>query len=180
MTDFPATVRTTARMLVPALMLLSLSACREAEEFDYCKNHYEVHAEHADSIGRIDANVDAAGLLSLKLELPAAVFPAGSAGPDADLLAGMLSKPELVYTLDSAQPCSTPTVQVLEASYGVAIEYQSDCGVGNRISQVNVELFELIDGLEEVEVQVKTPATGKHFAISRMCERAIFRLALPH
>ena len=179
MTDFPATVRTAALALGSGLVLLSLSACGDAQEFDYCKNHYEVHGDHADSIGRFDANVDAAGLLSLKLQLPAAVF-AADGGPDAGLLAGMLSKPELVYTLESAQPCSTPTVQVLEASDGIAIEYQSECGVGNRISQVNVELFELIDGLEEVEVQVNTPATGKHFAISRLCERAIFRLKSPH
>lgn len=160
-----------------AVTLAVLAGCQPDTEFDYCKNHYAVHAEHADNIGRLQADLDAQGLLTVTLELPASAFDPGA---ESALLAAMLQSPQRVYGLDSEQECSTPTVRVLEAEQGVAIEYQSDCGPDNRISQVNVELFELLAGLEEVEVHVNTPATGKHFAISRLCERAIFRLQSPH
>jgi hypothetical protein len=164
-------------LLVLLALLPVLQGCQKDTEFDYCKNHYEVHAGHADSIGHLEADLDAAGLLQVSLRLPAGTF---SGGGDSTLLAELLQSPGRVYRIDSAQACSTPTVRVLEADSGVAIEYLSDCGPDNRISQVNVELFELLDGLEEVEVQVNTPATQKHFAISRLCERAIFRLQSPH
>ncbi len=159
------------------VMLALLAGCRQDEGFDYCKNHYQVHADHADSIGHLQADLDAEGQLVVTLRLPASALAGGS---DSTLLAEMLQGPERVYRVDSSQPCSAPTVRVLEAERGVAVEYHSDCGRGNRISQVDVDLFELLDGLEEVEVHVNTPATSKHFAISRLCERAIFRLQSSH
>ncbi len=165
------------RLLLLLVLIPGLQACQKDTEFDYCKNHYEVHAGHADTIGHLEANLDAEGLLTVNLRLPPSAL---SGGTDSNLLAELLQSPEQVYRVDSSQDCAAPTVRVLEAERGVAIEYRSDCGKNNRISQVNVELFELLDSLEEVEVQVNTPATSKHFAISRLCERAIFRLQSPH
>jgi hypothetical protein len=158
----------------------TLSACSREEGMDYCKNHYQVHAEHADSIGRLHGTMDGEGLLTMRLSLPASVLaaePNTSVSPVA--LGQLLQRPEQVYSLEAAQPCAAVTVRVNQVDKGLELEYQSQCGAGNRVKQVNIELFTLLDGLEEVEVQMDTAATSKHFAISRLCEQAIFRLKKP-
>jgi hypothetical protein len=167
--------------VVCAITLLgTVSACSREEAADYCKNHYLVHAEHADSIARLHGTLDAAGLLTMRLSLPTGVF---GSGPDAAKSSGalgqLLQSPEEVYSLETDQPCAAATVKMDELDQGMAVEYQSQCGAGNRVKQVNVELFALLDKLEEVEVQMDTAATSKHFAISRQCEQAIFRLKKP-
>lgn len=167
--------------VVFAITLLgTLSACSREEAADYCKNHYQVHAEHADSIARLHGTLDADGLLTMRLSLPAGVLASGPNAPESSSALGrVLQSPEQVYSLETDQPCAAATVKVNEVGEGLELEYQSQCGAGNRVKQVNVELFTLLDGLEEVEVQMDTAATSKHFAISRLCEQAIFRLKKP-
>jgi hypothetical protein len=58
----------------------------------------------------------------------------------------------------------------------ISASFESRCGAGNKIGQVDVLIFDSSPELEEVEVLVTTPATSKHFAISRQCDAAIFRL----
>lgn len=170
-----------SKATVLALVALStLAGCSHDDDFDYCKNHYQVHAEHVDSIGHLLADLSAEGVLTVRLNLPASALDMGLvAANDPVLLTELLQSPDKVYRLETDQPCAAATVEVNEVSDGVEIEYESQCGAGNRVKQINIELFDLIAGLEEVEVQVSTPATNKHFAISRLCERAIFRLKPP-
>ena len=158
----------------------SLLACSRDEGVDYCKNHYQVHTGHADSIGMLHGTLDAAGLLTMRLSLPAGVLAsAPNTAESSGELEQALQSPEQVYSLETDQPCAPATVKVNEVGEGLELEYQSQCGAGNRVKQVNVELFALLDNLEEVEVQMDTAATSKHFAISRQCEQAIFRLKKP-
>lgn len=157
-----------------------LSACSRDEGVDYCRNHYQVHAQHADRIARLHGTLDAQGQLTLRLDLPAGVLASGSGTAESSgMLGQLLQDPEQVYSLQTDQPCTAATVKVNELDQSLELEYQSQCGAGNRVKQVNVELFSLLDGLEEVEVQLDTTATSKHFAISRLCEQAIFRLKKP-
>ena len=44
-----------------------------------------------------------------------------------------------------------------------------------RVRQIDVLAFDEFPELEELEVTMTTPATSKHFAISRQCENPIFR-----
>jgi len=163
------------------LGVLALTACQREEEFDYCKHHYQVHAGHAADIARLHGRLSAEGVLTVQVQLPAAVLGSGSvtgSGP----LGQLLENADAVYTLQTDQPCSPASVQVQNAageSSALVLEYRSECGAGNSIRQVDVTLFEILEALEEVEVQMDTPATSKHFAISRLCKQAIFRLK-PH
>lgn len=162
-----------------ALALTAVAAlvgCSSDESFDYCNNHYQVHAAHMDLIGHMQGDLSAEGLLSIRLNLPASALDAAN---DPAWLAELLQNPDKVYRLETEQPCAAASVKVIDVSSGMEIEYQSQCGAGNRVKQVTIELFDLIAGLEEVEVQMNTSATSKHFAISRLCERAIFRLKPP-
>lgn len=159
---------------------LVLSACSREESFDFCMNHYQVHADHADSIGRLDGTLDSQGMLTMQLQLPAAVLEMGAAASgESTAMLELLRRPDQVYSLESDQPCGEATVAVKESSQGLELEYQSQCGAGNRIRQVNVELFDLLEALEEVEVRMETVAVSKHFAINRLCRQAIFRLQPP-
>ena len=45
-----------------------------------------------------------------------------------------------------------------------------------QLRQIDVSIFDLLPDLEEIEVDMTTPVTRKRFAISRQCERPIFRL----
>ncbi|HKX56436.1 MAG TPA: hypothetical protein VJN01_10045 [Xanthomonadales bacterium] len=172
--------RPVLQVLCAITLLGTLPACGREEAADYCKNHYQVHAQHADSIARLHGTLDADGLLTMRLSLPTGVFGSGpNAAERSATLRQLLQSPEQVYRLETDQPCAAATVKVNELDLGMALEYQSQCGAGNRVKQVNVELFALLDKLEEVEVQMDTAATSKHFAISRLCEQAIFRLKKP-
>lgn len=181
MIEFSSAIQSTIRRFAPScVILLLLTGCGQDEGNDYCLNHYWIHADHADSIAMLQGTLDAQGLLTMRLELPASLLGAGSkaAGEYQDLLESFRN-PERVYSLETDQPCAAATVTANEHSQGLGLEYQSQCGAGNRIKQVNVELFGLLEDLEEVEVQMDTAATGKHFAISRLCKQAIFRLNPP-
>jgi len=46
----------------------------------------------------------------------------------------------------------------------------------DRLRQIDVSVFDQFPGLDEIEVSMSTHVTQKRFAISRQCERPIFRL----
>jgi len=166
------------------LVTLFMGGCDGGDSFDFCQNHYQVHADHNNTIALLDGQLDTAGLLTMRLHLPANVLADGAAtASESSVLLELLASPDRVYSLESDQPCAAATVKVNELGSGLGsgldLEYQSQCSVGNRVRQVNVELFGLLDGLEEVEVNMETPAVSKHFAISRLCKQAIFRLTPP-
>jgi hypothetical protein len=157
---------------VVALLLISLlsAACVRDDERDYCKNHYLFHGEHQQQIGQLSASLSAEGALVVHVELPDNTY----ADPQAAL--GLLQNPEAVYALSTERACAPPAVSAEQLDAGLEASYKSDCGIDNRVEQIDVLLFDAITSLEEVEVRISTPAAQKHFAISRQCEAAIFRL----
>lgn len=168
------------KFVLALLAALAVTACNREEEFDYCKHHYEVHADHEADIARLDGKLSAEGVLTMHLKLPARYFDADPGAVERSrVLKQMMQGADQVYQLETDQLCSTAEVQVADMENGIELEYRSECGAGNQVRQVNIGLFDLIDSLEEVEVQMDTAATSKHFAISRQCKQAIFRLK-PH
>ncbi|HMB61336.1 MAG TPA: hypothetical protein VKN35_15595, partial [Xanthomonadales bacterium] len=122
------------------------------------------------------------GTLSSELELPLAAI--GGESPDlaseTTRLMGLLEDPEKVYSIQSLGSCEPPAVnfgnKISPAGKSLLVEYRSQCGNGNQVKQVDINLFEQLPGLDEIETNVFTPATTKRFAISRQCDSAIFRL----
>ena len=169
------------RLVITVFLLVApfLVACTEDDGTDYCKNHYLFHADHMDSIGSLEAELSAKGLLAVGLNLPYAALARDEAGQNRDSLLESILQPGNVFSITSDHDCGPMTATGGAGTTGFEVEYESDCGAGNRIEQVNVLLFDLLRDLDEVKVSVTTPAAAKHFAISRQCDAAIFRLQNP-
>lgn len=160
------------------VLLVLLSACGKKEQTDYCKNHYLFHAEHLDTLAHLDMTLNADGLMTTQLRLPIAIFAASPPGADSRMaaLVNTLSDNQDLYTLQTQNECQSAEIQVARDGNQLNIETNAVCGAGNRLKQVDVSLLDVIPELEEIEVNVTTEATAKHFAISRQCSSAIFRL----
>ena len=157
----------TKRHLV-LLCCMALSACTEEDAVDYCRDHYLIHAGHQDGLGTLAMTMADSGILSVELTLPTSSL--------IDGIDELLEDPQLVYTLQTTTDCTAATSIVRHSDSAVVATYESSCGVDNKIDQLDVVLFDTLTSLEELEVDVVTPVTQKHFAISRQCESAIFRL----
>ena len=160
------------------LALMSLGACSKGERSDYCKNHYLFHADHQDTLGRLEMTINADGLMQSSLSIPAAIFSGGKnpTGERMDRLALMLQQEQVLYDLQTERDCESTVVSIDQGPEGLDARYQSHCGSDNRLRQVDVALLDVVAELEEIEVTITTAATSKRFAISRQCPSAIFRL----
>jgi hypothetical protein len=151
------------------LSFLFLAACSKDKVPDFCSNHAQFHAEHAASNAVLSVVMTADGRIDSEVRLPTAMF-------GGDTARAVLQNVSKVYALQTATECS-PGESTLELSEGMIIGgYTSSCGADNKLSQVDVLLFETLPELNEVEVSVVTPVTQKQFAINRQCESAIFRI----
>lgn len=169
---------TSPAKLAALVLLVSLSACSKKEETDYCKNHYQFHAEHADTLGHLDMSLNADGLMETHLRLPVEIFAASPSGAGSRMaeLVQTLSNNQDLYTLQTQKVCQPAEIAVAQDGDQLTIKTIAACGADNRLKQVDVSLLDVIPELEEIEVNVTTEATAKHFAISRQCSSAIFRL----
>ncbi len=154
-----------------SLILLScivVSACTGEEEVDYCKDHYLFHAEHRDELGTLAITMMDDGTLNSILTLPASTLTEG--------LDQQLEDVQTVYSLQTERECAAATPAIRREDGYLIATYESGCGSDNKIGQLDIVLFDNLPSLEEIEVDVVTPVTQKHFAISRQCESAVFRL----
>jgi hypothetical protein len=155
--------------ILMVLSFLFLAACSKDEVPDFCSNHAQFHAEHADSNAVLSVVMTADGRIDSEVRLPEATF-----GGNSTL--AVLQDVSKVYALQTAATCSAGK-STLESVDGIIIGgYTTSCGEDNKLSQVDVLLFDSLPKLSEVEVSVVTPATQKQFVINRQCESAIFRV----
>lgn len=156
------------RLLCILTVCVYLSACAPENAVDYCRDHHLYHVEHLDSLGTFSIVMGADGVLSSELDLPPTVV--------TESTEALLQDPSSVYTLQTARDCTAATSEVRLQGNALTASYVSQCGLDNKIGQLDVVLFDNMASLEELEVDVVTPVAHKHFAISRQCDRAIFRL----
>ena len=152
-----------------------LSGCENTQPDDFCRNHYAFHSDHIDTVANLSIDIASSGLLIGELQLPSELITAGA----RDDVIATLRKPENTFTLETERECSGSKVTALSDANGVNVLFEANCGIDNRLGQVNVAVFDHVAGLEEAVVTVTTPATMKRFAISRQCEAAIFRIDPP-
>ena len=151
-----------------------LSACGSEATDEYCRDHYLFHEEHRADTALLNMVVTDAGSLSTKLVLPTQIFDPGSHRRES--VVDGLRDSGSIYSLSEAGECTQMDSAVSEQADMITATYQSQCKAGEDLNQVNVSLFDLLPELDEVEVTIKTDATAKHFAISRQCSAAIFRI----
>lgn len=167
-----------ARLLIGAVVLATVSACTKDEDTDYCKNHYVYHFEHKDQLSTLNVEVAASGMVTADLVLKSdeAREFAGNPGLRQALLVA-----DNVFLIQTEGTCTDATVSQTGGAQGgdtelASLSFESQCTAGEKIKQVDVRLFDTIPALDEVEATITTPATRKHFAVSRQCEGAIYRL----
>lgn len=149
-----------------------LGACSGDDGADYCKNHYLFHPDHLDSIAKLNLEVSTDGDLGGRLTVPR-VAVGDMPESDVRLLFG---DPERSFALQSDASCTLSLTKFSAAPESYDANYAASCGPDNRLEKINVALFDHLPDLDEVVVSVTTPATGKHFGISRQCDNPIFRL----
>ena len=150
------------------LGVLGLAACGAEKAPEFCKNHGPFHQQHRDELGSLTVTMHAGGGLQSELRLPLA-----AAGAEGRAILGDVSK---VYTVQTASECAPASPSVAEQGNMLVASYETSCGAANKLGQLDVQLFDSLPMLEEIEVFVSTPVAEKHFAINRQCENAIFRL----
>lgn len=158
-----------SRRILIALFCLVLAACSKDKAADFCRDHAQFHAEHAGSNAFVSVEMTDDGRVDTAVRLPQAIF-----GGDSAL--AVLQDVSNVYALQTATECSAGESTFGSADGMVIGRYTSNCGADNKLSQVDVLLFDSLPELNEVEVSVVTPATQKQFTINRQCESAIFRV----
>lgn len=158
-----------SRCFLLAIACVALAACSPEEAPEFCRDHVQFHAEHADTNGMLSVTMTAEGRIESEVRLPVASM--GEA-----LALGVLQDVDRVYALQTAADCTAATSTLHSSDGMIVAAYASECGAENKLGQIDVLLFDSLPDLNEVEVTVVTPATQKHFAINRQCESAIFRL----
>jgi hypothetical protein len=159
-----------------------IGACTTDDATDFCKNHYRFQADHRNSIAIHNIELSAGGQMQTAVSLPFIYFadlPSGTPDRIADI-EQLLSAPNRVYDLETERDCDAmKVVDVRLDSDSIHARYESNCGEGNKVGQLNIGLFNAVPEIAEFEVQITTPAVGKHFVINRQCSAAIFRFN-PH
>lgn len=164
------------RNLAILVFCVVVVACAEQED-DYCRDHFLFHEQHRAVTGTFEVRIDEDGRLTAELLQPVAAFPADGKG--LAVFVDALAHAENVYSAGSSGQCSTTSESVIERDNLVTASYESRCNTENILKEVDVSIFDFADDLDEIVVTITTPATSKHFAISRQCSAAIFRLQRP-
>lgn len=155
-----------------AVAFVVTGACSGGKDADYCKNHYEFHPEHLASIATLNIDVAENGELDARLTVPRAVVGNGS---DQNIRS-MFADPGRSFTVQSDSACALALDDVRVDNGNLVASYGAQCGANNKLGAIDVALFDQLDDLGEVVVSVTTPATRKHFGISRQCDKPMFRL----
>lgn len=158
-----------SRGILIVLFCLASAACSKDKVPDFCQNHALFHAEHSASNAVLSVVITADGRIDSEVRLPAAVFSDYTAR-------AVLQDVSKVYALQTETECSRAEYTMSSSAGIIAGGYTANCGADNKLSQVDVLLFDSLPELNEVEVSVVTPATQKNFVINRQCESAIFRV----
>jgi hypothetical protein len=154
-----------------ACLFFSIAGCTTDNKTDYCKNHYVHHANHLDSLAELDIELQADGIMRSKMQLP----PSRSSSDGVRTELQLLQDFNKVFRIRTDAKCEPGEARVETAHDSWLLTYTADCGIENRITAVEVEVFDRLPDLEEVLVSVVTAATSKTFVISRQCDNPIFR-----
>ena len=170
--------RSMSRIVLVAFVVGMLAACVRQDSEDYCDNHYLYHEPHAENIGILNILHSEDGRVAIKFSLTKSLIGrrSESAGGSLVQIIELLSDQDKVFKLQSETDCTVDVAVVRSADARILASYGMDCDVDTRIGQIDIPLLDVLPEIDEVEVEITTPATTKHFAISRQCDNAIFRL----
>lgn len=161
----------TLSLITVLFAALSLGACSSSDAGDYCKHHFEVHADHLESIASLNLFVSG-GDLSGELSIPGAALT-GLAANEVDALFADAGN---IFTVQSESECAVAVTASDRVSDAIGAHFEAHCGSDNKLGTIDITLFDHLAELDELEASVTTSATAKHFAISRQCDAPIFRL----
>lgn len=146
------------------LSCLFVAGCADDGEPDPCRGPYPVHPGDSGPVSTLDLDFGPSGTLN-------GVFrpEPGALGSGTEQLAAEGG----IFDLGDRPDCRTrydATGEDGEWSFEV------DCGGEAVMKSFEVTVFETLTDLDEVIVEVSTPATSKTFAILRACEAPVYRI----
>ena len=170
--------RSMFRVVLVTLVVGMLAACVRQDSTDYCDNHYFYHESHVDNVGSLQITHSDDGRVDIIFSLPKSLIGRRSdpASPSEEQLIEILSDRDNVFAIQSVSDCKATDGNVTSDDVNLTVGFHMDCNPETKIGQIDVRVFDVLPEVDEIVVQVTTPATGKYFAISRQCDSAIFRL----
>ena len=149
-----------------AIACCGVTSARVQETQDnFCRDHYLYHATHSGEAATLDVEIADNNELSGSLLLP------------ANAVAGQqIDRPGAIIVVGDGSLCAQTRFDTSTPNGALRASFTLACDGSDVIKLVNVRLFDSAPLLDEAVVTIVTPATMKHFAISRRCSAPIFRL----
>lgn len=153
------------------LVLLSISfsvllvGCDEKEEISFCKSHAKQHKNHQSEVTQIDIDYSDQGLIVANIKV-------AQAHARQNVLLNMAN----IIDVKAVKACTNGSVDIKEEGNYYQARYSLDCGLDNKLNKVSVLVLENFITIDEVEVDISTPSSRKHFVLSRQCDSPIFNV----
>jgi len=153
------------------LVLLSISlstllvGCGEKEEISFCKSHAKQHKNHQSEVTQIDIDYSEQGLIVAQITVAQNLA-------QKEVLASLAN----IIDVKAGKPCTNGSVDIKEEGNYYQATYSLNCGLENKLNKVSVLVLEKFTTIDEVEVDISTPSSSKHFVLSRQCDSPIFNV----
>ncbi|MBV1909188.1 MAG: hypothetical protein KUG78_07680 [Kangiellaceae bacterium] len=142
-----------------------LVGCGEKSENKFCTVHRDVHQQHQNNVTTVDVSYLETGRLLATVEVPI-----------TQISETELNQHDKVLRVDAEQECYFVSLNIGEQKGVFEAKYHVECGMGNRLKKVTISLLENFSQIDEIEAFIDTPASKKHFILSRQCDGPIFNI----
>lgn len=153
------------------LVLLSIGisalliGCGEKEEISFCKSHAKEHQKHQTDITQINIDYSEQGLIVAKVKVV-------QEHAKQEVLANMAN----IIDVKADRACKVGSVDIEKEDVYYQATYSQDCGLDNKLKKVSVLVLDNFTTIDEVEVDISTPSSSKHFVLNRQCDSPIFNV----
>lgn len=151
--------------------LLLLTGCSGEADNGFCETHADEHWQHRAGAARMQLVYRDEGTLTVRLTVPAV----GLGQDPANSVATLRQRPVAdMVSVEGSHACTGQPATIEYRAAQLQAEYHLDCSARNKLDQLTVKVLDLLPGLEEVEVEMETPAVTKHFLVHRRCSAALY------
>ncbi|QIB64280.1 hypothetical protein [Kineobactrum salinum] len=153
---------------------LLLTACSSGTDNGFCEVHARDHWQHREGAARLEIVYETGGALRARLDVPATGLGEDPESTVADLRRRPLTD---IMLVEGSEACSEKPSDIAYQGGQLVADYRLDCGEQERLQQLTVKILDLLPDLDEVEVEMETPAVTKHFLVHRRCGAALYNFA---
>lgn len=142
-----------------------LLGCGEKQVESFCKIHAKEHDLHRDDITQVHIDYSEQGIITAQVKI-------AQQNTQYKALINLVD----IIKVKANRVCTDDTVDIKEQGKYYQASYSLNCGLDNKVSKVLVPILENFKTIDEVEVEINTPSSSKHFVLSRQCDSPIFNV----